>query len=394
VLGALPEFALAEPWWMETAAVVDGVRERFGVDTYVVRLVSTEGKWPPHGGAVTYLAEAVGGPVPPGLPLAPIEFVDGDDPKRAPWARPGGVAALVAWADAALAGSGVTRTGPAIQLRTWNLSCVLVLSTTAGRMWLKAVPPFFAHEPRALALLGADPVSRDVVPELAAAGECVSLMRDVPGADLYEAGRPDLDRMIDALVALQVRWVGAVDALLAAGLPDRRRAGLLAAIEGVAGRADVRARLDDGEVRALDALVDGLPARLDAVGECGLPDTLVHADFHPGNWRGEPGGRLTLLDWGDCVVGNPITDQEAFLLMVSRLRGEDEAAALRAPWSAAWKDAVPGCDPDRAAALLAPVTALERAAIFQGFLDGIEVAEHPYHAHDPEDCLRQAISRQ
>jgi Ser/Thr protein kinase RdoA (MazF antagonist) len=261
-------------------------------------------------------------------------------------------------------------------------------------MWLKAVPPFFAHEPRALALLGADPVSRDVVPELAAAGECVSLMRDVPGADLYEAGRPDLDRMIDALVALQVRWVGAVDALLAAGLPDRRRAGLLAAIEGVAGRADVRARLDDGEVRALDALVDGLPARLDAVGECGLPDTLVHADFHPGNWRGEPGGRLTLLDWGDCVVGNPITDQEAFLLMVSRLRGEDEAAALRAPWSAAWKDAVPGCDPDRAAALLAPVTALERAAIFQGFLDGLEVAEHPYHAHDPEDCLRQAISRQ
>jgi hypothetical protein len=93
------------------------------------------------------------------------------------------------------------------------------------------------------------------------------------------------------------------------------------------------------------------------------------------------------------VVGNPITDQEAFLSMVARNRGDEESAALRAPWSAAWRDAVPGSEPDRAAALLAPVTALERAAVFQRFLDGIEVAEHPYHAHDPEDCLRQAISR-
>src|SRR3712207_8428493 len=37
---------------------------------------------------------------------------------------------------------------------------------------------------------------------------------------------------------------------------------------------------------------------------CGIGDTLVHGDFHPGNVRVD-GASITLIDWGDAFVGHP-----------------------------------------------------------------------------------------
>jgi hypothetical protein len=50
---------------------------------------------------------------------------------------------------------------------------------------------------------------------------------------------------------------------------------------------------------------------------------------------------------------------------------------------AAWKKAVPGSDPARAAVLLAPIAAARQAVIYRMFLDNIEPSEHVYHATDP-----------
>ena len=65
VLGSLPPFEAATPWWQDIGPVVDGARERFGVDVTVLRLLRADRPHPP-GGAVTYLAEAgaVGGSAP------------------------------------------------------------------------------------------------------------------------------------------------------------------------------------------------------------------------------------------------------------------------------------------------------------------------------------------
>ena len=56
------------------------------------------------------------------------------------------------------------RVGPAVQVKTWNLSSVWRLPTAAGPAWLKVVPPFFGHEDAMLSRL--DPA---VVPPLIAA---------------------------------------------------------------------------------------------------------------------------------------------------------------------------------------------------------------------------------
>ena len=140
--------------------------------------------------------------------------------------------------------------------------------------------------------------------------------------------------------------------------------------------------------------MDGLPERYAALEACGVPDTLVHGDFHPGNLRGRPargdlrGGedRLVLLDWGDCGVGHPLLDRAAFL---SRSPA-DQRDEVVSRWDEAWRVAVPGCDPVRAGQLLEPVAALRQAVVYDGFLRGIEPSERVYHAADPAIWLRRA----
>jgi Ser/Thr protein kinase RdoA (MazF antagonist) len=185
--------------------------------------------------------------------------------------------------------------------------------------------------------------------------------------------------MTGLLVALQRPWTAQIDALLALGLPDHRGDARTVAIRDVLDRTEVAA----ADVPVLERFVDTLPERFAAIAACGLPDGLVHGDFHPGNVRGG-GDALTLLDWGDCVVGNPLLDQPAFLQRVP----EGSVAAVRRSWTSAWRAAFPGCDPDRAALWMAPVAAARLAVIYQRFLDRIEPSEHAYHRSDPALWLR------
>jgi Ser/Thr protein kinase RdoA (MazF antagonist) len=145
----------------------------------------------------------------------------------------------------------------------------------------------------------------------------------------------------------------------------------------------------DPEARArLHVLLDGLAERLSEVAACGVPETLVHGDFHPGNVRGEPGGggRLVILDWGDAGIGHPLLDQAAFL---ERVPPPDREPVV-ALWAQEWRRAVPGCAPERAAHLLAPVAALRQAVIYRYFLDRIEPTERVYHRRDPALWLTRA----
>jgi len=130
--------------------------------------------------------------------------------------------------------------------------------------------------------------------------------------------------------------------------------------------------------------VRGLPARFAEVEACGLPDTLVHGDCHPGNFRGME-LELTLLDWGDSGIGHPLLDQPAFLDSVP----PEHLQTVKGHWDREWLARVPGCAPTRAADLLAPIATARRAVIYQRFLDNIEPSEQIYHHGDPADWLRR-----
>ena len=228
----------------------------------------------------------------------------------------------------------------------------------------------------------------DLVPPLVATEGPRVLLVEVPGEDHWGGELPVLLRVLELLVRLQVEWVPRTAELLEVGAPDWRGPQLVPAVEDLVDRAG--GPLDDDVRRRLDILVEGLPGRLADVAGCGVPDTLVHGDFHPGNTRGSPadGGRSVLLDWGDCGLGNPLLDQAAFLASIA----EQQREPVRERWVDLWRAAVPGSDPARAAGLLTPVAALRQALIYQIFLDGIEPDERVYHAADPAHWLARAVA--
>ncbi len=363
--GVLPPVTVGSPWWPEVEPVVAAVREQFGLEIVVLRLLS--GDQVP-GGAVTYLAEVVHGD--PSAHLSPWPDPLPDDELRLPYARPGGPAADLAWAS-----RHVTVTGAPVQVKTWNLSSIWRVPTAAGTVWLKHVPPFFAHEPLVLDALG--PFAP--VPKLLAGEPARMLLADVAGYDCYDATEPQLMAMTDALVDLQLEVGPTPLPLLELGLPDWRQPAFLRLAAGVIERdapADVADRLH--------RLVDDLPARFAALAECGLPDVLVHGDFHPGNVRWSGAGPV-LLDWGDCGIGHPLLDFPAFLH-----RAGSSFAVVRERWLMRWGAAWPGSDPERAAAVIEPLAALRQAIIYRGFLDGIEATEQVYHRDDVTTWLREA----
>ena len=78
---------------MEAEPVVSEVRERFGLDIVVLRVLEGE---VPFETPVTYLAELVSGDAAP--LLTPWEKPLTDDPLRLPYAHPGGPDADLSWA--------------------------------------------------------------------------------------------------------------------------------------------------------------------------------------------------------------------------------------------------------------------------------------------------------
>ena len=338
LLGVLPAMPVSTPWWQDIEPVVRAVRAAHGIDITVLRLLEV-GERRPSGIEITYLAETT-------ATVSATQPWDGaldDHPLRLPYAKPGGPAADLAWAERVLTDRGHVRIGPPVQVRTWNLSSLWRIPVQGQTLWLKAVPPFFAHEGPLLRALAGGPV-----PNLLGEDAGRLLMTEIPGEDLYDAPAPTLLRMVELLVDLQRAWAGRTDDLVRLGLPDWRGARLTPAIDGVIERcAD---QLPPEPRTTLEDFAAGLDQRFAAVAACGLPDTLVHGDFHPGNLRGDDHA-LTLLDWGDSGLGCPLLDQPAFLGRIA----SGDAGAAQARWHGAWRAAAPGSDPDRASALLAPI---------------------------------------
>jgi aminoglycoside phosphotransferase (APT) family kinase protein len=401
-VGTTEPFTVANPWWNEVASVVDGVRRTTGMKIAVLRLLTVGGAaGTPAGRQGSYAAELMAvrpddsdRTHPPRISLARLRPTSvgeraalADHPQRQTYARPGGPASEVDWARRQLDRIGVAVTGPAEQVRTWNLSAlwrIPVAGPYGPWVWLKVVPPFFAHEGAALALVARDHPAR--VPHLLATEGPRVLMAHIDGSDLYDADRPTLDQIADAAFTIVRTWHGRADELAALlpTAPDWRGPHLVAAAADVVSRTPMPAA--EGEILA--GLVERLPDRLDRIAACGIADGLVHGDAHSGNARRGADG-LRILDWGDCGIGHPLLDLPAFFEPVA---DPADHAWLRDRWLARWAEAVPGSDPGRAAALLAPIAALRQATVYRRFLDEIEPSERCYHEADPPAWLARAAA--
>ena len=371
-VGALDPFEVELPWWVETASITGHVRAQHDVDVDVLRLLATE-RAVPHGGGVTYSARcdvAMPGLLPVDREVRDLATVG--PPLRAAYAEVDGPSTSLGWARDVLG-----RDTRAVQQRTWNLSAIWRLDDGSASSWLKQVPVFFAHEAAVLTWLGER--VPDLAPPLLGAGEHGRmLLGHVDGNDLYGADAATRARIAARAHEIQVAGIADADALVAVGVPDRRGDHLVPWI---------RDRLDGlvGDHPAA-ALLDDLDARWESVQQCGLPDTLVHGDAHPGNVI--EGERLVVVDWGDSIVGSPAFDVATLTAGLS----PDAAGPVVEAWCDLWSRTAPGCDPRRALDLVLPVAELRMAAVYADFLAQIEPTERVYHRADVPQRLDAAVA--
>ena len=376
-LGVIGPFPLSVPWWAEVEPVVARLREVLDVPVLVLRLLTVEGGEGARDGHVTYHVAALVRPAPGLLAERPVDHLvpNGPEELRSPWARLDGLTEMLTWASDTLAAADRPMTGAAEQYRTWNLAALFRLPTSKGQVWLKATPRFAADEAGVIASFAR--VDPTLVPPVIGAGPRRVLLEHLPGEDGWDASPPVITSAIQRLAAAQVALAGR----LPPGLPDRRAPVIAGQISALLD-GEVARELSAGEVAAARGLLSRF-ARLD---ECGLPDTIVHGDFHPGNWRSD-GGPPVILDWADAHFGNPVLDG---------LRARDFLPAVKRPvaaqaWIDAWASRVPGCDPAGALSIAEPLAHLTYAVRYQEFLDGIEPSERIYHLGDPAAAIRAAL---
>ncbi|MDX3109989.1 aminoglycoside phosphotransferase family protein [Nonomuraea angiospora] len=377
-LGVIGPFAVEVPWWAEVEPVVAHVRQVLGVDVLVLRLLDVDGGEGGRDGHVTYHVEALERPE-PGRLTAPFPTDHGvlDRPERlrAPWARIDGLRELLGWAEDALRTAGRPLTGPIRQRKTWNLAGLFLLPTAQGPVWLKATPHFAVEEAAVIGMFAA--LDSSLVPTVVASGPGRVLLEHLPGEDCWDAPVEIVDSAVTRLVAAQARLAGAIPP----GLPDRRGPVVADRVRGLLA-GDVGRELTAEELAGAYELVERWPL----LAECGLPDTIVHGDFHPGNWRSD-GGPPAVVDFADAHLGNPVLDG---IRARDWLPADKRPAAARA-WIDAWTARVPGCEAARALAIAEPLSHLNYAVRYQEFLDGIEPSERIYHHGDPVTSIRAAL---
>jgi Ser/Thr protein kinase RdoA (MazF antagonist) len=364
-VGTVGPFPVEIPWWAEVEPVVAHLERVLGVPVVVLRLLAVDGSDGARDGHVTYHVAAL-------QPLDRVntcEFADQDHPLRLPWARASGIQELFRWASRY-----VELVGPPAQRKTWNLAGLFRLPTADGPVWLKAIPPFAAAEPAALAALAE--ADADLVPAVLASAPGRLLLADVPGTDCWDASPETVAEAVRRMVAAQARIHRPPH-----GIPDRRPETLSTAVRDLLD-GPVGAGLGAEELRA----ARGLRWRWEMLADCGLPDTLVHGDFHPGNWR-RGDNRLVVLDLADAHLGNPVLDG---LRAIDYLPADRRRVAVDA-WVAAWTAAVPRSRPAEALRVAEPLAHLAYAVRYQEFLDNIEPSERVYHHRDPAAAIRQAV---
>lgn len=379
-LGVVGPFSVGIAWWAEVEPVVAHLSRVLDVPVVVLRLLGVEGGEGGRDGHVTYHVEALRRPANGLLPEPTSDHaaVTGRHELRSPWASMEGLRELLGWAADTLAAMDRPMTGPPQQRKSWNLAAVFRLRTAHGSVWLKAIPHFAADEAAVIAAFArADP---GLVPAVIAAGRGRILLEHLPGVDCWDAPPEIIISAVRRLVAAQAA-VAVQVADYPPGLRDRR---------GIILVDEIRELLDGPTGRELTAeelaAARGLEERWPELEACGLPDTVVHGDFHPGNWRSD-GGPPVVVDFADAFVGNPVLDG---LRACDFLPKAKRSIAART-WIDAWTAHLRGCEPARALAIAEPLAHLAYAVRYQEFLDGIEPTEQVYHRGDPAAVIRAAL---
>jgi hypothetical protein len=240
-------------------------------------------------------------------------------------------------------------TGNFRQLNASPCFSLMRFETTGPAVWLKAVGKPNFHEFNIVSILAT--LFPTYLPPIIA----VRPQWNAWLATEVEGTSPDADsdfstwKTISARLAeLQIASVREVPRLIFAGCRDIRASSLLNQADEFFGIMDklmkrqVKAPpsiLTSGELFDLKKRIKEILAPLAA---SGIPDTLNHLDFNPGNIF-VSGERCTFIDWAEAAIGHPFLTFQYLLEHLTRLRPEyaDRREELVSAFASQWQRFAP-----------------------------------------------------
>ena len=266
--------------------------------------------------------------------------------KAGPFARPGWLRELFMWVREQLEPSGLRLTGGFRQLNASPTFSLICIEADVGAVWFKATGEPNSHElPVTLALAKLFP---HFVPRILGVHRAWNgwLSAGVPGVPLDEiTDCLAWEAAARTLAELQIASIEKGAELLKAQFKDLRIRKLAKRIDPFVARmgelmavqeTDTPARLVESELRTLAERLKEACALLESLG---LPDTLGHIDFNPGNIL-VSGDCCVFLDWAEGCVTNPLVTFE-YLCEHRRRSGikgsasrEQLVSAYLEPWTA------------------------------------------------------------
>jgi hypothetical protein len=249
-----------------------------------------------------------------------VEIGSNNIPKmRVPWAQVGWFDRAIAWINLQLNVLGFNITAPIQQLKSQTRSCLLKISTKNGDIYFKATFGIFARETiltKSIAELYSQHLAELLVVDTQ---KSWMLIRDFRGKHLGKT--QDIfywQKALNLFARMQIQAIAQVEQLLAIGFPDRRIEQIINQIEPLF--ADNSAilipqnapRLSVNEIETLRSLIPQLRVMCYELAMCGIPQTLVHGDFHCENVI-LTDERFIYFDWSDGAVSHPFFDAVFFL---------------------------------------------------------------------------------
>ncbi len=269
----------------------------------------------------------------------------GDPEESSPFGHFGWIAEAQSWIRRCLPGESLEFT-TVRQLNAGGAFALLRLSTLTGKaFWLKAVGGPNTSEFETTSFL-AERCSKFLPPIVGMRKEWNAWIMEEFGRSLHASDSlADFECAVATLAALQQKFVGNSEELLARGFTDHRLPCLKRQID------EIVIYLDDAMRHQTSGKVERLSAqRLSEIGavlhdacdflqEQGIPDTLMHGDISPGSILGNETD-CVFTDWCEAYVGNPFITFELLCVHAAKKTATPELwkEQLVSCYASCWND--------------------------------------------------------
>lgn len=238
----------------------------------------------------------------------------------APWRRLGWFRDTEAWALSVLKHHGMDVLGQVHQqqnkfqssILTWRVKEVCINRAhqdtwnAARGIFVKTTIPGIREAKKTMAISS---VMERYTPKVLAIDDARNIMIQVGG---YDIGDRDFAGLMAMLADMQISSIEHIEKLKAGGVPERGLSWLSSNFAQVLANPILELCEHEEHLRKLQGRVCEVQHACDRLAAYGIPDTLVHGDFHDNNiCEGVlPGQDFSFIDWASCFIGHPLLDYQ------------------------------------------------------------------------------------